>query len=577
MKKNISTLIFMAVLACACNMAQENPNVGIKSDHYISFGNVSVDPTITKAASAISIMEPETLLDDSNFTLSGSVSVEPIGVESETKAVGDVIAVNNEITRNNLGGFTVEGFADGKGQFITHAPTTKVAGMTTTNRDIADRWVFTPNEKEFPWYNGLNHIFWAYYSNGTSKISNVSVTEGALKFDFDTDNMSKDCVVAYHEQMWNAQHTIEKGESTAPHDPEDELRILPFKHAVSAVGLENGIVFKRLIKDAKPGPDGKYADNDLGDNVKSAKDATPRLVLNYAGLKCFSQGKATANPNGTFTWAVTGEPIKGQTTPIGSTSNYFVIPQTVNNSDAAGEGHNAVAIFTIRDNRLTKTQDFAIHMPRFTSGTGNEDWVAGNYYKYIFNGRFIAPFIPDDQPDGYPANFAGQGDQINVPFEPMNFDYVNHIRLTWKNSGKCNSNGYHIYMIATKREIKFTSEKWKDGTPINKINDGQTLVNYDTDVVFYEEYQKNDVSWFIEHKCGNDYSFTIDGKPANYGVNGNQPSSDKTYTSKTMTFVVNNIDVTSLEGKTNIYIIYEGGNNANSGWILENISLEIID
>lgn len=568
MKKNFLIYVCLAAVACACNTKEDDPIIGTLSGHYIGFGEVNVDPAVTKASGTLAISEPEVLMNSADFSLSGEVSVSPIGEEISTKA--PVTDVPGQITRDNLSKFYVEGFlggtrsdliADGT-QFIEGAEATYDPTATSTNRSITGRWFFTPKDA-YQWRNRVNHYFWAY-SDGAS---NVTATKDKLEFDFDTQDMTKDLVVAYHEQFWDGSHADETA-TPAAHDPQDELRVLDFKHAVAAVALNNGIEFRKLNKENPTAPvNGKYAESDLGPNTKDEDESTPRLELVHAGLQAFSKGHLKAE-GGTFTWSGFDGYVKGATTPINGLSTYFMIPQLVNTTTDYNE--NAIAIFTIRDNKLTKTQDFPIHLPRITTGTAPEYWEAGKYYKYNFTGRFIAPFVPYGSADGYPANFAGQGDQLNIPFEPVDFTYIHTINIKWTNLGYCNSNGYHIYMIVSPRIIETHTGTYKDGTPITLINDGQTLINTNTDVVFFEQIEKNEVSTFVEHKAGVNYSMTIDGNPIQYGVNYSKAALESS-------FEITNIDVSSLTGKNYIYIIYQGGNNANSEWVLTDISFEIVN
>lgn len=530
---------------------------------------MSVEPVVTKAANSISVSEPEELLEDPNFSLSGRVSVEPLGATPSTKAT---IAVPGEITRDNLTTFYVNGFLDVTNphvtegaQFISKAPATFDANASSPNRDIKGRWFFTP-KNQYQWRTRINHYFWACSEEVLTN------TKDNLEFDFDTETMSKDLVVAYHEQYWDDKHCTDDADN---HPEYDELGVLPFKHAVAAVALNNSMEFKKLIKDAKPGTDGKYADSDLGPNEYKEGDSRPRLELTYAGIRGATSGHVKATPDQNFEWSKIGGYTKGVTTAQEGTSTYFMVPQLVNTTSELAEG--AIAVFNIRDNRLTKSQDFPIPLPSFTSGTAAEYWLAGNYYKYIFNGRFIAPFVPDSQPDGYPSNFYDNNAEINMAFAPMNFSYLNHINVKWTTLGSCDSNGYHIYMVIspyTPEEVPFNNGTAKNGEPIILIGGGQTknaadFIKKSGNIVFFD--QEDDGKKVIINKCSVG-DLKIGGKITNPPVS----SSDRT-TYYNASYEVNNIDVSGLEGSYYVYIVYSGGNSSNACWVLQQISLEIVD
>ena len=575
MKKHIILFALAVVAASACNNKEIDPTVGTLSGHYIGFGDVSIEPVMTKSGDKVLVSDPEELIISDNFSLSGNVTVEPIGAGVSTKAVGDKIAVPGEITRDNLPSFYVDGFLDATNphvtedaHFIVKAPTKYDATATSENRSITGRWFFTPDEKAYQWRNRIQHYFWAY----SDYTGNLSATKDALEFDFDTNNMSKDLVVAYHEQYWDDSHVTDPSAATTYHDGEDELRILPFKHAVSAVALQNSITFAKFITDKPADPkDGRYSDNDLGPNEKDEDESTARLELVYAGIQAFTSGHVKTNANSdSFIWSDLGGYEKGVTTAINGTSTYFEIPQLVNTTSDYNE--NAIAIFRIRDNKLTKTQDFPIKLPRFLSGTDPEYWVAGNYYKYLFNGRFIAPFVPEGSEDGYPANFGGQECEINIPFEPIDFTYLHHINLNWEIMPECQSNGLEIYLFISPTIITHHSGVHaQSGLTVNYMDSPSDFVrsNYDDSTIWIMHLSEKKGNFTITEL----YSGTESVKFNDKEIKENYSSTDL---KGSISF--QNIDVSSLSGKNYVYIGYDGGNNSSQcTWVMKNISLEIVD
>lgn len=586
----------MVVAATACNNKEVDPTVGTLSGHYIGFGEVSIDPVMTKSGDQILVSDSEKYTISDNFFISGNVTVEPIGSSLSTKAVGDPIAVPGEITRDNLRSFYVDGFLDATNphvtedaHFIGEAPTTYEADATSDNRSIKGRWFFTP-KTAYQWRNRVCHYFWAY--SGYTKNKNFSVTKDGLEFDFDTESMSKDLVVAYHEQYWDDSHITDQSEATTYHNGEDELRILPFKHAVAAVGLENNIQFAKFNNGNPDAPiNGKYNDKDLDfTNYKDEDETTPRLEIEEMGMYGYTTGHIKVE-GGSISWDESKlgghKSVRTLNPERGGKSTYFMIPQLVNTTEAINQ--KAIAVFKVKDNKLTKSQDFVIPLPRFTTGSAAEYWQAGLYYAYNFKGRFIAPFVPEGSEDGYPANFGGQPCQVNIPFDPIDVTYLKTLRLKWDILPSCQSNGGHIYIYLSKKALvegtDYIVSHFSKGTHSFDINilqpetaNGYDIFFTDDDLICLELKTDQDKATFVDlSKGGTVASPTIKVKFGESETYSNV-SYGTAYQDLTGSVLIDNIDVSNKTGQYYVYIGYDGGNASDAAyWIMMNISLDIVD
>lgn len=561
MKTSNISIISLAIILMSVSCTREaSVSMGKSSGTNIGISAEIYSPATKSAASSTDV----SFLESGDYSMTVTQTVEPIENEMMTKADNAV-----EMTRDGLKGtgFWVKGFlgdeiADShypvtdlnfiKGEHATyHANGSYTDGQSGETVSFTDRWTFDKDQK---WRSEINHYFWGYYPDlGDSfKASKDEASISNYVTDFKTD-----VLVAYTQKYWDCgKH------------PDDGITF-PFNHALSAVDVDYDITCVEQTN--KEGTETKPSD---------------RIEIQSAVMNVASKGSCTIDKNGNIVWNSVGTT---KTTDVPNNVS-FVIPQTM-------EETNANVTFQVYDKKRQISKPVQFEFPTTLKNgsvthTNVNEWLAGNKYSYLFKGQFVAPYIDPKEPDGYNPGFAKKYFEVAAPIGTLNFDYIKTIRISWKNMPE-STTGLSIYVGIVGGEIPVTIVQ-EDGFDIPKVT--ASSMNAVTDPVWVanfpeekEVYDKNtfpNIVFAYEGGNGKNKNFTIhhsgqelyvDGNLVDYtGVVKYENTTDWPSYSKS-NVLIDHIDVEKMTGDRYIYIAYRGSDNGSCQWIMENLTVEILE
>ena len=582
MKKiNILAIAFASIFAVvSCD--EKTQMGGSASGDYIGIGQISVDPTITKAGDAIKTAQAH--IEDGGFSLDVTGTVEPYDCQPMTKA--------GIIDRESLTTFYVDGYlgpeidyASGASatdkanhHFISAAPATysedNVGEYEGT--DYKGGWAFSPKDT-YKWRDQINHYFWAYWPKVTFKSQDYQ----NASFDY-TTNFNDDLVLAYHDQYWESGHCPHTGGSETYYD---ELKTLHFNHLLSAVSINADQIVLRQKKDEKGTIDEQFKIRDKDGNPTTVDRGT----INYVKLVSYPTGSWSSSTN---EWTL--PTVKTAVSTEVSDDPKFFIPQSVaiaQGKEQHGEPttstkNNAVVEINVTDNMLQTTVSKFIGFPTTLTNASNVDeWLAGNLYDYLYKGSFTFPYVPGGI-SGLSFEFKLKPSRAGVAVEGLDINHIKKINLSW--DGMPIINGANTYVYIGLLDPSKSSEYFNPAYP-----DPEDARHYYSDNIQADFPLLNTSIADAGHSYiifGGDIDsankFTLhDTYLSTLGI-GNvtfNPQPNNASNSLISHVTITDIDLSKISGlsdKVSLFVAYYGGSNKPTDgceWSIHNFTIEITE
>lgn len=298
-------------------------------------------------------------------------------------------------------------------------------------------------------------------------------------------------------------------------ESEHPLVSLPFKHALSQVTLDHSAIVRKQF------------------NVVGGEEIAPstRLtVSNVQLLNCLS-GSCTAT-GGDFAWvpSTTDYAVMDCT---GSDNSAFVIPQKPNNS---------VAVLSIYDSYRDVTTPIFVELPSISTTT----WQPGTKYQYRFLGTICAPYYSNL--GHLDPGFFGKNFQSFAVMKNLLSKYVSEVKVTWKGLPVCKSNDTPIAVVYVPSGVTPSSDIF----PMASIGDTDAWSG-DGNVGFVASASHSSITNVKKGRI----------------VSGST-SSPTTCECEAIFTIPDNVDP-----PITFYLLYDGDNNGNASWILNNFDIEV--